>query len=226
MFNFSFSLSLSTRPEKAIGSMEQWNRAEDVLKKELERSGLTWELNEGDGAFYGPKIDVTITDIHQRQHQCATIQLDFQLPERFKLEYVGSDGQKHRPIMIHRAILGSFERFIAILSEHTHGRWPLWLSPRQCIVCSVNDSTVDYANEIVKELQNNDILAEVNFTDGSISKKIRDATELKFNYIILVGEKEKESKTISFRERGSFQNNSSDMKDFLDKLKQQIKDFN
>merc|ERR1711879_27344 len=175
MFDFEFSLCLSTRPEKAIGDIAQWNRAEDALKSELASSGLRWRINEGDGAFYGPKIDVSVTDAHSREHQCATIQLDFQLPQRFKLHYVGQDGQKHTPVMIHRAILGSFERFIAMLTEHTRGRWPLWLNPRQCLVCTANPESNDYANKVADALKDADLSVEVNISGDRLGKKIKEA---------------------------------------------------
>ena len=225
MFGFEFSLALSTRPEKAMGSLEQWDAAEAALKQQLNDSGMSWSVKEGDGAFYGPKIDVTITDIHHRQHQCATIQLDFQLPQRFQLHYVGADGKKHTPVMIHRAILGSFERFIAILAEHTRGRWPLWLSPRQCLVCSVNEKSSEYAESIARELQDAGLLVETNVNADRLPKKIKEASDLRFNYIVIVGEEEAISGELSWRERGFPETHRTSRTDFRDFLKEKIESF-
>lgn len=147
-FGFQYSLNLSTRPEKFLGEVALWDQAEQQLKNSLEKFGQPWKLNEGDGAFYGPKIDITVTDALRRQHQCATIQLDFQLPIRFDLQFVSESGEKRRPVIIHRAILGSVERMIAILTESFGGKWPFWLSPRQCMVVPVAPPFDAYAKEV------------------------------------------------------------------------------
>ena len=208
-----------------MGEIEQWNSAEEALKTELSQSGLPWRIKEGDGAFYGPKIDVSVTDIHHREHQCATIQLDFQLPQRFKLKYIGKDGQKHTPIMIHRAILGSFERFIAMLMEHTRGRWPLWLNPRQCLVCSANTDTNEYAQQITDKLKAEGISAEVNISGDRLGKKIKEATNLHFNYIIVLGSNEKDANTVSYRERGSADMKECSANEFSQMLREQMENF-
>lgn len=225
IFDFEFSLCLSTRPEKYIGDLEQWEFAEKSLKEQLDQSGLPWTINEADGAFYGPKIDISITDVYKRQHQCATIQLDFQLPKRFNLSYVGFDGKKHTPIMIHRAILGSFERFMAILIEHTGGKWPLWLNPRQCVVCSTNQESNDYAQSIFNHLKEKDIETEMNISDDRLSKKIKDATNLSFNYILVIGDKERDSNSISYRKRGSQKMTTCSLYDFTKLLQDEIEAF-
>ena len=149
----TFTLNLSTRPETFLGDIAMWDKAEEQLKKSLEKFGMPWKLNPGDGAFYGPKIDITFTDALKRQHQCTTIQLDFQLPQRFELEYSDENQNKHRPVMIHRAILGSVERFISVFTENCAGKWPFWLSPRQVCLIPVNGSIpalVEYGKEVRK----------------------------------------------------------------------------
>merc|ERR1719342_1090542 len=181
-FGFEYNLRLSTRPEKYLGEITVWDEAEKQLKESLDESGHEWKLNPGDGAFYGPKIDITVTDALRRHHQCATIQLDFQLPIRFDLSYISESGDKKRPVIVHRAVLGSVERMIAILTESYGGKWPFWLSPRQCMVVPVAPPYDDDAGD-------------------TMNKKIRNAQLDQWNFIFVVGEKEKTHGTLNVRTR-------------------------
>jgi threonyl-tRNA synthetase len=192
-------VELSTRPEKAMGSEEQWSRAEAALTEALERQGREYELNPGDGAFYGPKIDFHVTDALGRSWQCGTCQLDFQMPERFDLTYVGADDESHRPVMIHRALLGSMERFAGILIEHYAGRFPVWLAPVQAIVLAVADRHRPYAEEIVAELRAAGIRVELDARSESVGKKIRDAELGRYPYMLVVGDREQEADAIAVR---------------------------
>ncbi|KAL2916699.1 threonyl-tRNA synthetase [Polyrhizophydium stewartii] len=203
IFGFTFRLKLSTRPEKYLGSIETWNRAESLLEEALNKFGHPWERNEGDGAFYGPKIDIVISDALRRRHQCATIQLDFQLPERFELEFRTDDpaNQFARPVMIHRAILGSVERMIAILTENFAGKWPFWLSPRQVIVVPIAAAFNDYSTEVQQILHNAGLFAEADLSDLTLNKKIRNAEIAHWNFIFVVGEKEASTKSVNARNR-------------------------
>ncbi|EFC40098.1 predicted protein [Naegleria gruberi] len=210
IFGFNLRFNLSTRPEKFVGDIEMWDKAEQSLKECLD--GYNWKLNEGDGAFYGPKIDIQIEDSLQRFHQCATIQLDFQLPRRFNLKYQSQNDQLITPVIIHRAILGSIERFIALLTEHLSGRWPFWLNPRQCFICPVsaeNASLVDYCKEVKDQIFKtaeergvfSNYFIDVDLSDKTMKKKIRDAQVLQYNFILVLGEKEMQEKTVSVRKR-------------------------
>uniref|UniRef100_A0A7N8YDW1 threonine--tRNA ligase n=1 Tax=Mastacembelus armatus TaxID=205130 RepID=A0A7N8YDW1_9TELE len=206
VFGFSFHCLLSTRPTSCLGEPEQWDHAEQQLERSLQQFGEQWELNPGDGAFYGPKIDIQIKDAIGRQHQCATIQLDFQLPIRFDLQYVGRDGQLHRPVMIHRAVLGSLERMIAILAEHFGGKWPLWLSPAQVMVIPVGGSSESYAKQVVQQFREAGFMVDLSDDQGAtLNKKIRSAQLAQYNYIFVVGDKESESRTVNVRSRGGKQ---------------------
>lgn len=199
-FDFTFSLCLSTRPESYMGELALWYDAESSLKKVLEGTGLEWSLNEGDGAFYGPKIDITITDSTGKPHQCATIQLDFQLPIRFDLKYVKPDASFGRPIIVHRAIFGSIERFIAILCENFAGHWPFWLSPIQAQIVPVNEKLNDYALEVEDRLIQEGFMAECELDPGlTLNKKIRNAEVSKYNFILVVGGKEAEADSVTIR---------------------------
>lgn len=199
-FDFKFSLCLSTRPESYMGDLSLWDDAEASLKKVLESTGLEWTLNEGDGAFYGPKIDITITDSTGKPHQCATIQLDFQLPIRFDLKYVKPDSSFERPIIVHRAIFGSIERFIAILCENFAGHWPFWLSPIQAQIVPVNEKLNDYALSIEDRLLEEGFMAECELDPGlTLNKKVRNAEVAKYNFILVVGNKEAEAKSVTVR---------------------------
>jgi len=203
IFGFSFKLNLSTRPEKYMGDINMWNTAEKQLENSLNEFGEAWELNPGDGAFYGPKIDIQIKDALRRYHQCATIQLDFQLPERFNLNYVTGEGdERKRPVIIHRAILGSVERMMAILTENYGGKWPFWLSPRQAIVVPVSPKYDEYAKKVADDLKASDFKAEANLDAGeTLNKKIRNAQLAHYNFILVVGDKEQSSNTVNVRTR-------------------------
>ncbi|XP_069483190.1 threonine--tRNA ligase 1, cytoplasmic [Ambystoma mexicanum] len=203
VFGFSFKLNLSTRPEKFLGDVEVWNQAEKQLENSLKEFGEKWELNPGDGAFYGPKIDIQIKDAIGRYHQCATIQLDFQLPIRFNLTYVSHESDdKKRPVIIHRAILGSVERMIAILTENYAGKWPLWLSPQQVMVVPVGPTCDEYAQKVKEQFHGVGFMADVDLDQGcTLNKKIRNAQLAQYNFILVVGEKEKNCGTVNIRTR-------------------------
>ncbi|HEX6752015.1 MAG TPA: threonine--tRNA ligase [Solirubrobacterales bacterium] len=192
-------VELSTRPEKSMGSEEQWAKAEAALTEALERQGREYELNPGDGAFYGPKIDFHVTDALGRSWQCGTCQLDFQMPERFDLSYVGADDAAHRPVMIHRALLGSMERFAGILIEHYAGRFPVWLAPVQAIVLPVSDRHGEYAERVVAELRATGVRVEVDSRSESVGKKIRDAELGRYPYMLVVGDREEEAGAVAVR---------------------------
>lgn len=199
-FDFSFNLCLSTRPESYMGELALWDDAEASLKKVLDNAGLKWTLNEGDGAFYGPKIDITITDSTGKPHQCATIQLDFQLPIRFDLKYVKPDSSFGRPIIVHRAIFGSIERFIAILCENFAGHWPFWLSPLQAQIIPVNEKLNDYALKLEDRLIEEGFMVEAELDPGlTLNKKVRNAEVAKYNFILVVGNKEAEANSVTVR---------------------------
>jgi threonyl-tRNA synthetase len=192
-------VELSTRPEKSMGSEEQWARAEAALTEALDRQGREYELNPGDGAFYGPKIDFHVTDALGRSWQCGTCQLDFQMPERFDLAYVGADDASHRPVMIHRALLGSMERFAGILIEHYAGRFPVWLAPVQAIVLPVSDRHVAYAERVATELREAGVRAEIDTRSESVGKKIRDAELGRYPFMLVVGDREQEAGAVAVR---------------------------
>jgi threonyl-tRNA synthetase len=201
MLGFKYHVELSTRPEEAMGSIEDWDKATNALREALEEKGLPYKINEGDGAFYGPKIDFHLEDCLGRTWQCGTIQLDFQMPERFDLTYIGSDGEKHRPVMIHRVIFGSIERFIAILTEHFAGAFPAWLAPVQVKLLAITDRSNEYITKLREDLLNNDIRAEIDLRNEKIGYKIREAQMEKVPYMLIVGDKEVENGTVSVRSR-------------------------
>ncbi|KAF0981384.1 hypothetical protein FDP41_012494 [Naegleria fowleri] len=203
IFGFGFKLFLSTRPEKYLGEIEQWNEAERQLEEALNEFGHPWQKNEGDGAFYGPKIDILISDALKREHQCATVQLDFQLPIRFDLTYAAEDKTETRPVIVHRAIFGSLERFLAIATEHFGGKWPFWLSPRQAIVVPVSKKCNEYAEKVHKILHDARFYVDVDLSDNRIDKKIRNAQLAQYNYILVVGPKEIETDSVNIRIRDS-----------------------
>lgn len=200
-FGFLYHVELSTRPDNSIGSDEDWKMATNGLKNALDDMKIPYVINEGDGAFYGPKIDFHLQDSIGRTWQCGTIQLDFQLPQRFDAEYTGADNQKHRPIMIHRVIFGSIERFIGILIEHYAGKFPTWLAPVQVKVLMISDRFTDYANEVLKKLADAGVRAELDNRDEKLGYKIRQAQLEKVPYMIVIGEKEMESHTLAVRKR-------------------------
>lgn len=217
-FGFKYKIELSTRPENSMGSAEDWEVATSALKKALDELGLDYELNEGDGAFYGPKIDFHLRDSIGRTWQCGTIQLDFQMPQRFNLEYVGEDGQKHRPIMIHRAIFGSIERFIGILIEHYAGNFPVWLAPVQVKILPITDRTAEYAQAIAKKLTDLNFRCDVDSRNEKIGYKIREAQLEKVPYMIVVGDKEAESNSVAVRSRKDGDLGAMPVNAFIDKL--------
>ncbi len=202
VFGFDFRVELSTRPEDSMGSDELWQQAESALENVLKDMKLEYQLNPGDGAFYGPKIDFHIRDVLNRSWQCATIQLDFQMPEKFDLTYVGQDNEKYRPVVIHRAIMGSIDRFLGILIEHYGGAFPLWLAPVQAVLIPIADAHVDYVNEIAERMRERGIRVEVDKRNEKIGYKIREAQVQKVPYMLVAGEKEVESGTLSVRKRG------------------------
>jgi threonyl-tRNA synthetase len=209
IFNFEYEMEISTKPEKSIGSDEDWDMATKALMDSLERKGLPFDINEGDGAFYGPKIDVKIKDAIGRSWQCATIQCDFSLPERFDMHFVGADGERHRPVMLHRVILGSIERFIGVLIEHYAGAFPVWIAPVQATVMCITDAQADYAAQIADTLMQNDIRVELDIRNEKIGYKIREARLQKVPYMIVVGDREKQERTITVRERSGQQQTMS-----------------
>ena len=221
---FKYNVELSTRPEDSMGSDEEWNMAENSLKEALNEGGLDYKINEGDGAFYGPKIDFHIEDSLGRSWQCGTIQLDFQLPQRFELEYIGKDGGKHRPIVIHRVIFGSIERFIGILIEHFAGKFPVWLVPVQVKVLPISDNFVEYGNEVISKLKKAGIRCEIDNRNEKISYKIREARNERIPYMIVVGEKEKTNSNISLRSRKNGDEGSTSLQEFIIRVQRENKE--
>ncbi|XP_020507916.2 threonine--tRNA ligase 1, cytoplasmic [Labrus bergylta] len=221
VFGFTFKLNLSTRPEKFLGDPEIWDQAEKQLENSLNEFGEKWVLNPGDGAFYGPKIDIQIKDAIGRYHQCATIQLDFQLPIRFNLTFVSHDGDdKKRPVIIHRAILGSVERMLAILTENYGGKWPLWLSPRQVMVVPVGVAHEEYAQKVKKDFHDSGFMADVDLDPGcTLNKKIRNAQLAQYNFILVVGEKEMTSNTVNVRTRDNKVHGERSVEECMERLK-------
>ena len=199
LFGFKYHVELSTRPEDSMGTDEEWEMAEAALKEAIEEKGMPYVINEGDGAFYGPKLDFHLEDSLGRTWQCGTIQLDMQMPQRFDLTYVGSDNTKHRPIMIHRVIFGSIERFIGILIEHFAGKFPLWLAPVQVKVLTVAEAFTDYADIVSQKLESAGLRVETDFRNEKIGYKLREARNQRVNYILIIGEREKESNTATVR---------------------------
>ncbi|MEW6661987.1 MAG: threonine--tRNA ligase [Bacillota bacterium] len=222
VFGFEYRVELSTKPEKAMGSPEIWEAATSALRRALEEKGMDYRINEGDGAFYGPKIDFHLKDSLGRTWQCGTIQLDFQMPEKFDLTYIGEDSQKHRPVMIHRVVFGSIERFIGILTEHYAGAFPLWLSPIQGKVLTVTDRANDYALKIAEKLREKGIRVETDLRNEKIGYKIREGQLEKVPYLLIVGDKEAENENVSVRQRGIGDIGSMDLQGLLAKLLSEI----
>ncbi len=200
-FGFKYEVELSTKPEKAMGDPKLWSIAEKALEDALKFKKMKFKLNPGEGAFYGPKIDYHVKDAIGRSWQCGTIQLDFSMPEKFNLTYEGQDGQKHRPVMLHRAIYGSLERFMGILIEHFAGKFPLWLSPNQVKIITVTDRNEKFAKKVAKELKEKGIRVEIDLKSETLNRKVREAQLQKFNYIITIGDKEVDKKTLAVRTR-------------------------
>ena len=222
LFGFKYHVELSTRPEDSMGSDADWEMATDGLRSALDEMGLDYVVNEGDGAFYGPKIDFHLVDAIGRTWQCGTIQLDFQLPQRFELEYIGADGEKHRPIMIHRVAFGSIERFIGILIEHFAGAFPTWLAPVQVKVLPISDKYMDYAEKVKAALDAENIRAEVDTRSEKIGYKIREAQKNKIPYMLVVGQKEEEEGVVSVRSRFKGDEGQASLESFIENIKKEI----
>lgn len=222
-FGFTYYMELSTRPEKAMGDPKLWDLSEKTLKEVLDSTKKEYVLNEGDGAFYGPKIDFHLKDSIGRTWQCGTIQLDMQMPEKFNLTYEGPNNEKKRPVMIHRAIIGSVERFLGILIEHFEGKFPLWISPVQVIILPIADRHNDYALSLANTLKENNIRVETDTNALTMNKKIRNAELKKINYILVVGDKEQENKTVNIRTRDNQILGEKSIDDFIKELLQKIK---
>ncbi len=223
LFGFTYHVELSTRPENSMGSDEDWDNATNALKGALDELGIDYLINEGDGAFYGPKIDFHLNDAIGRTWQCGTIQLDFQLPQRFDLEYVGEDGQKHRPIMIHRVVYGSIDRFMGILIEHFAGAFPVWLAPEQVRVLPITDRNADYAAKVVETLKANGIRASLDDRNEKIGYKIREAHNMKVPYSLILGDDEQANGTISLRGRRNENASGIKLQDFVERVLTEIK---
>lgn len=221
VFGLTYEIEVSTMPEDHMGEVEVWDFATDTLKAACEEMGKTYVINEGDGAFYGPKLDFHLADSLGRTWQCGTIQLDMQLPERFELEYVGSDGEKHRPAMIHRVVFGSIERFIGVITEHFAGAFPLWLAPVQVIVLPVTDRASKYATDIVDKLGAAGFRVEADYSTEKLGYKIRAATGMKIPYMVIVGDKDMENQTVSIRHRSGKDLGAMSYESFVDMLKQE-----
>ncbi len=222
IFGFSYKLELSTRPEDSMGTDEQWEMATNALKKALATLGKEYEINEGDGAFYGPKIDFHLEDSLGRTWQCGTIQLDFQMPERFDLTYVGADGEKHRPVMIHRVVFGSIERFIAILTEHFAGAFPTWLAPVQVKVLPISGNYSDYARNVTDKLVQAGLRAELDDRNEKIGYRIREAQLQKVPYMLVIGEKEVEANNVSVRGRKTGDEGAMSIEQFIEKVSKEV----
>jgi threonyl-tRNA synthetase len=224
VFGFEdFSVEISTRPEKYIGNDEDWEAAQTALTNALAKRYITYQINEGEGAFYGPKIDIKLKDALKREWQCATIQCDFALPERFDLKYIGQDGKEYRPIMIHRVILGSLERFIGALIEHFAGALPLWLAPVQVIVIPISEKVTEYAEAVTRALREQELRVTLDSRNERLQKKVRDAEIEKIPYMVIVGEKEEAQRNLSIRSKAQGDIGKMTASDFVSMLKEEIK---
>lgn len=220
-FGFKYSLELSTRPDDFMGEIKDWDFAEEQLKAALEERGMEYELNPGDGAFYGPKIDFHLEDAAKRTWQCGTIQLDFQLPQNFDLTYIDENGEKQRPVMLHRALLGSVERFIGVLTEHFAGRFPLWLNPEQVVIIPVSDKFLDTAEDLEKQIKDAGFRVSVDKRSEGVGYKIRQAQLMRANYMLVVGEKEEESKLLTVRNRDGEETPEVSVENLIEKLSEE-----
>lgn len=225
IFNLSYKVKISTMPDDHIGEKEQWDEATRILIDAVRRNGINPEIKEKEGAFYGPKIDVDIKDSLGRDWQCSTIQLDFQMPKRFALKYSGADGKEHTPVVIHRVIYGSLERFIGIITEHYQGKFPVWLSPVQVRVIPISDANVGYAEEVSNFLSRSEVRVERDFESGTIGSKIRNAQLQKIPYMLVIGQKEQEGKTVAVRTRDGKVRYGVKLEDFLDELRKKVESF-
>lgn len=224
MFGFEYHVELSTRPEDSMGTDEEWEMAENALRNAIEEMGVPFVINEGDGAFYGPKLDFHLEDSIGRTWQCGTIQLDMQMPQRFDLTYIGADGEKHRPIMIHRVIFGSIERFIGILIEHCAGKFPLWLAPVQVRLMTVTEKFAGYANELKKKLEEAGLRVEADVRNEKIGYKLREARNARVNYMCVIGEREEEAGSVSVRSSKEGELGEMSVDEFTAKLLKEIEE--
>lgn len=222
-FGFDYHVELSTRPENAMGSVEDWDRATEALRSAIEAMGVPFKINEGDGAFYGPKIDYHLRDCIGRTWQCATIQLDFQMPERFDLTYIGADGEKHRPVMVHRTLYGSIERFIGILTEEFAGAFPLWLAPVQVKILPITDRAHQYAAALAKRFEDAGLRVEIDDRNEKIGYKIREAELEKVPYMAVIGDREAETGTIALRQRGKGDLGTVEVGQFIERAREEIR---
>jgi threonyl-tRNA synthetase len=222
LFDFDYTMEISTKPEKAIGEDEVWEMATQGLKTALEENNLSYTIDEGGGAFYGPKIDIKITDAIGRKWQCGTIQVDFNLPQRFEVEYVAEDNRRKQPVMLHRAILGSFERFIGILTEHYAGEFPLFIAPIQVIIVPISESHNNYAKELQTSLLDIDIDAEVFDKNESLNKRIRTAEKQRVPFVVIVGDEEIEKNSVAIRGRRKKEQYNLSFEDFMVELSKQL----
>jgi len=223
IFGFPYELEISTRPEKSIGSDEDWELATSALMNAMQDSGLQYTVNEGDGAFYGPKIDVKLKDALGRSWQCATIQCDFTLPERFDLVYIDRDGMKHRPVMIHRVILGAIERFVGILIEHYAGASPVWLAPVQAMILTVTDRCIPRATEVMKILREADVRVEGDFRNEKLGLKVREAQLQKIPYMLIMGDRESEKGGVTPRLRSGENLPFMTPQEFVERIEEDLK---
>jgi len=221
-FGLEYAVELSTRPEKYIGTEEMWEAATDSLRQALEQKGVVFKINQGEGAFYGPKIDFHVRDCLKRSWQCATIQLDFAMPEKFELEYIGQDGQAHRPVMIHRVIYGAIERFLAILIEHFGGAFPVWLAPVQVVVIPVADAFADYATRVRQRLFDLGLRVELDLSDETMQYKIRQAQTQQVPYMLVVGKREQAAGTVAVRHRRLFDLGTMPLDAFAERVQGEI----
>lgn len=224
LFGFEYKLEISTKPEKAIGSDEIWETATNALKNALDELGLPYDINEGDGAFYGPKIDVKLRDCLRREWQCATVQCDFTMPDRFELEYIGADNKPHRPVMIHRVILGSMERFIGVLTEHFAGAYPVWIAPVQAVVLSITDKVIDYGKDVARRLREADVRVEEDFRNEKIGYKIREWQGQKVPYMLVIGEQEAAAGQVAPRVRSGENLGGMSVEDFLARIRREVEE--
>jgi len=223
-FGFNYSMEISTKPEKAIGDDAVWEIATQALKDAMDENNLPYGIDEGGGAFYGPKIDVKITDALGRKWQCGTIQVDFNLPERFGVEYVAEDNSRKQPVMIHRAILGSFERFIAILTEHFAGEFPLFIAPTQVIFVPISEPHVEYAKALQKACMDIDIDSEIYDKNDSLNKRIRNAEKQRVPYVVIIGDEEVANRSVAIRDRRAKEQYNLTQEEFMIQLSKQLQE--
>jgi threonyl-tRNA synthetase len=224
VFGFEYEIELSTRPEDYMGELSLWNKAEQALENVLKNLGFPYKINEGDGAFYGPKIDIHIKDAIKRSHQCATVQLDFQLPEKFDLTYINEANEKVRPVVIHRAVFGSIDRFLGILIEHFGGAFPLWLAPKQVQIIGVSDVHAEYVEKVASDLRKANIRVEIDKRNEKLGRKIRDAQLQKVPYMLVLGDEEQQKETVTVRVLKQEGLNILTIEEFIGQIQREIVD--